>query len=107
MEETRSKVSEKSTERYNNVLDAHEKSKELDKLTKDLTKEIQSLSREKETIEKQRTEAIKMRTQLELDDRDLQEKIFGNIKAKVSQMSFTEPLIISVCITEDNRWLER
>ncbi|KAM7522838.1 hypothetical protein LguiA_012740 [Lonicera macranthoides] len=90
VEDTRSKVSEKSTERYNNVLDAHEKSKELDKLTKDLTKEIQSLSREKETIEKQRTEAIKMRTQLELDDKDLQEKIFGNIKAKEDAMKQLE-----------------
>jgi structural maintenance of chromosome 3 (chondroitin sulfate proteoglycan 6) len=82
VEDARNKVSEKSTERYNNVLDAHKRSKELDKSTKDLTKEIQSLSKEKETIEKQRTEAIKKRTKLELDDKDLQEKIFGNIKAK-------------------------
>ncbi|KAK2969893.1 hypothetical protein RJ640_015461 [Escallonia rubra] len=82
VEEARNKVSETSTKMYNNVLDAHEKLKELDKSSKDLTKEVQSLNREKETIEKQRTEAIKKHAQLELDDKDLQEKIFGNIKAK-------------------------
>ncbi|KAK2982874.1 hypothetical protein RJ640_009716 [Escallonia rubra] len=82
VEEARNKVSETSTKMYNNVLDAHEKLKELDKSSKDLTKEVQSLNREKETTEKQRTEAIKKHAQLELDDKDLQEKIFGNIKAK-------------------------
>ncbi|CAK9175462.1 unnamed protein product [Ilex paraguariensis] len=82
VEEARNKVSETSTKKYNNVLDAHEKSKELDKLFKDLTKEAQILNREKEAIEKQRTEAIKKHAQLELDDKDLQEKILGNIKAK-------------------------
>ncbi|KAK3027362.1 hypothetical protein RJ639_040961, partial [Escallonia herrerae] len=82
VEEARNKVSETSTKMYNNVLDAHEKLKELDKSSKDLTKEVQSLNREKETIEKQRTEAIKKHAEHELDDKDLQEKIFGNIKAK-------------------------
>lgn len=86
------------------MLDAHEKSKELDKLTKDLTKEIQSLSKEKETIEKQRTEAIKTRTQLELDDKDLQEKIFGNIKAKVLIHRATYYLYLYA--TNNNRWLQ-
>lgn len=82
LEESRNQVSEKSTKMYNSVLDAHEKSKELDKTFKDLTKEVQSLSKEKEVIEKQRTEAIKKHAQVELDDRDLQEKISGNIRAK-------------------------
>ncbi|KAF5937576.1 hypothetical protein HYC85_025082 [Camellia sinensis] len=82
VEESRNNVSEKSTKMYNSVLDAHEKSKELDKTFKDLTKEVQSLSKEKEVIENQRTEAIKKHAQVELDDRDLQEKISGNIRAK-------------------------
>ncbi|KAI7992667.1 Structural maintenance of chromosomes protein 3 [Camellia lanceoleosa] len=82
VEESRNTVSEKSTKMYNSVLDAHEKSKELDKTFKDLTKEVQSLSKEKEVIENQRTEAIKKHAQVELDDRDLQEKISGNIRAK-------------------------
>ncbi|KAK1394510.1 Serine/threonine-protein kinase TOUSLED [Heracleum sosnowskyi] len=82
IDDARNKVSEASTKMYNNVLDAHERSKELDKTFKDFTKEIQSLNKEKESVEKQRTEAIKMHAQLELDDKDLQEKIFTNIKAK-------------------------
>lgn len=82
LEESRNQVSEKSTKMYNSVLDAHEKSKELDKTFKDLTKEVQSLSKEKEVIENQRTQAIKKHAQVELDERDLQEKISGNIRAK-------------------------
>lgn len=68
---------------YNTVLEAHEMSKELDKLYKDLTKEVQILSKEKEAVDKQRTEAIKKRAKLELDEKDLQEKISVNLKAKV------------------------
>ncbi|KAL6976515.1 Structural maintenance of chromosomes protein 3 [Sarracenia purpurea var. burkii] len=82
VEEARNKVSETSTKMYNSVLDSHEKSKELDKTFKDLTKEVQILSKEKEAIEKQRTEAIKKHAQLELDDKDLQERISGDIRAK-------------------------
>lgn len=68
---------------YNSVLDAHEKSKDLDKALKDLTKELQTLHKEKEAVEIRRTEAIKKHTELELDVKDLQEKISGNIRAKV------------------------
>ncbi|PSS14552.1 Structural maintenance of chromosomes protein like [Actinidia chinensis var. chinensis] len=82
VEEARNKVSEKSTKMYNSVLDAHEKSKELDKTFKDLTKEVQILGKEKEAIENQRREAIKKHAQLELDNKDLQEKISGDIRAK-------------------------
>lgn len=83
VEDARNKVSETSTKMYNSVLDAHEKSKDLDKILKDLTKELQALSKEKEAIEKRRTEAIKKHTELELDVKDLQEKISGNFRAKV------------------------
>ncbi|KAK4482766.1 hypothetical protein RD792_009934 [Penstemon davidsonii] len=82
IDEARSKGSEKSAEMYNSVSDAREKSEELDKLLKDLSKEAQILNREKETIEKQRKEAIRKRAKLELDDKDLHDKIKGNIKAK-------------------------
>lgn len=83
IDEDRYRISEKSATMYNSVSDAHEKCKKLDKSLKDLTKDAQSLSREKEMIEKQRTEAIKKRTKLELDDKDLQDKIRGNIRNKV------------------------
>lgn len=68
---------------YNSVLDAHEKSKDLDKTMKDLAKELQALNKEKELVENGRTEAIKKHTELELDVKDLQEKMSGNIRAKV------------------------
>lgn len=83
VDEARAKVSETSTKMYNSVLDAHEKSKDFDKKLKELTKEIQGLVKEKEAVEKRRTEAIKRRTELELDVKDLEEKISGNMRAKV------------------------
>lgn len=83
VEEARTKVSETSTRMYNSVLEAHEKSKDLDKTYKDLTKDVQGLNKEKESTDKQRSEAIQKRTQLELDDKDLREKMSVNIKAKV------------------------
>ncbi|XP_048427213.1 structural maintenance of chromosomes protein 3 [Pyrus x bretschneideri] len=86
VEDARNKVSETSTKMYNTVLDAHEKSKELDKILKDLTKELQTLDKEKEAIEKRRTEAIKKRTELQLDVNDLEEKKTGNTRAKEDAM---------------------
>lgn len=83
VEEARTKVSETSAKMYNSVLDAHEKSKDLDKTMKDLTKELQALNKEKEAVETQRKEAIKKHTELELDVKDLQEKMSGNSRAKV------------------------
>ncbi|XP_019197795.1 PREDICTED: structural maintenance of chromosomes protein 3 [Ipomoea nil] len=86
VDEARNQISETSTKAYEQVLAAHERSKEFEKLSKDLTKEIQILSREKEAIEKQRTEAIKKHTKLELDEKDLREKINANSKAKEEAM---------------------
>ena len=83
VEEARTRVSETSTRMYNSVLDAHEKSKDLDKAAKDLTKEIQALSKEKEAAEGRRTEAIKKHTELELDVKDIEEKMSGTFRAKV------------------------
>uniref|UniRef100_A0A0A0L0E5 Structural maintenance of chromosomes protein n=1 Tax=Cucumis sativus TaxID=3659 RepID=A0A0A0L0E5_CUCSA len=82
VDEARAKVSETSTKMYNSVLDAHERSKDFDKKLKELTKEIQGLVKEKEAVEKRRTEVIKRRTELELDVKDLEEKISGNTRAK-------------------------
>jgi len=55
----------------------------LENNLKDITKEHQNLIKEKEVIEKKRTTALKKRTELELDVKDLQGKISGNIRAKV------------------------
>ena len=83
VEEARNKYSETSTKMYNSVLDAHAKAKDLEETLKDLTKEVQGLVKEKEALENQRTEAITKHTELELDVKDLQEKIYGNNQAKV------------------------
>lgn len=82
IEEARTKVSEASTKKYNDVLDAHEKSKDLENTLKDITKELQNFTKEKEFIEKRRTKALERHTELELDVKDLQEKMSGNIRAK-------------------------
>ena len=68
---------------YNSVLDSHEKSKDLEKAMKDLSKEVQTLRKEKEVVENQKAEAIKKHTELELDVKDLEEKMSGNVRAKV------------------------
>ncbi|KAB2615208.1 structural maintenance of chromosomes protein 3-like [Pyrus ussuriensis x Pyrus communis] len=92
VEDARNKVSETSTKMYNTVLDAHEKSKDLDKILKDLTKELQALNKDKETIEMRRTEAIKKRTELQLDVNDLEEKKTGNTRVKEDAMKQLQSL---------------
>ncbi|KAL5126582.1 Structural maintenance of chromosomes protein 3 [Glycine soja] len=82
IEDARTKVSDTSARKYNDVLDAHEKSKDLENTLKDVSKELQNFNKEKEVIEKRRTVALKKHTELELDVKDLQEKISGNTRAK-------------------------
>ncbi|EEF32748.1 Structural maintenance of chromosome, putative [Ricinus communis] len=86
VKEARNRVSETSAKMYNDVLDAHERSKDLEKMLKDLTKEVQGLNKEKEVVEKRQTEAIKKQTELELDVKDMQERISGNAQAKEDAM---------------------
>ncbi|CAM8937744.1 unnamed protein product [Rhodiola kirilowii] len=82
VEEARTKVSEKSAETYNSVLATHQKLNELEKKIKELTKELQILNKEKEAVEKLRTEAMKKCTQMELDNKDVEERISLNKRAK-------------------------
>ncbi|EPS67666.1 hypothetical protein M569_07108, partial [Genlisea aurea] len=82
IEEERYRVSEKSARMYDSVMTFDERSKELDKSFKDHSKEVQKLSKEKEEVDKSKKDAIKMRAKLELDDKELQEKIVLNLKAK-------------------------
>jgi structural maintenance of chromosome 3 (chondroitin sulfate proteoglycan 6) len=87
VEDSREKVSEASSRMYNSVLDAHEKSKDLDQNLKDKLKEVQSLNKEKDVVEKQQTEAIKKRTALELDLKDFEERIVANMQVKDDAMN--------------------
>nr|GEW04758.1 structural maintenance of chromosomes protein 3 [Tanacetum cinerariifolium] len=82
VDDERNAISEELVRKYNSSVDDEEEVKKLDKLYKDLTREVQGLSREKETIEKQRTGAIKKHTAVELDVKDLEEKIIGSSRAK-------------------------
>uniref|UniRef100_A0A2P2MI72 Uncharacterized protein MANES_06G005500 n=1 Tax=Rhizophora mucronata TaxID=61149 RepID=A0A2P2MI72_RHIMU len=82
LEEARNKVSETSAKKYNSVLDAHERSKELDDEIKHLTKQVQVKSKDREAAERQQVEAMKRQTELDLDLKDLEERISGNDQAK-------------------------
>ncbi|KAH8483814.1 hypothetical protein H0E87_028289, partial [Populus deltoides] len=75
------------------IQDAHEESKDLEKVLKDLTKEVQEFSREKEEAERRQTEAIKKQTELELDVKDLQERISRHIQAKDDAMKHLDILL--------------
>ncbi|CAI0541715.1 unnamed protein product [Linum tenue] len=82
VEDARNRVSETSAKMHYNVLDAHEKSKDLDTQMKDLTKELQGLNKEREAVEKQHSQAIKKLTELQLDVKDMQERMSGANQAK-------------------------
>ncbi|OMO91069.1 RecF/RecN/SMC [Corchorus capsularis] len=82
VEEQRTKISEESAGMYNAVLDSHERFKEIEKMSKDLTKELQSLNKDKEALEMQQAKALKKQTALELDVKDLEEKMSGNMQAR-------------------------
>ncbi|XP_020691246.1 structural maintenance of chromosomes protein 3 [Dendrobium catenatum] len=82
IEDARNTVSEKSANMHNKILKNHDRVKELDKDFKTFSKAIQGLNKDKEVIEKRRTEALKIRTQLELDLKDIEERISGDIRAK-------------------------
>ncbi|KAG0461192.1 hypothetical protein HPP92_021489 [Vanilla planifolia] len=86
IEDSRNKVSEKSTSMHNKIIKNHDKLKELEKDYKAYTKAIQGLNKDKEVIEKRRTEALKVRTQLELDLKDIEERISGDIRAKEKKL---------------------
>ncbi|XP_071736220.1 structural maintenance of chromosomes protein 3-like [Rutidosis leptorrhynchoides] len=82
VDEKRNAISNKLVTNHNLSVDQEEEIKKLDKLYKDLTREVQDLTREKEAIEKQLTEAIKKHTEVELDVKDLEERITGSSRAK-------------------------
>ncbi|XP_021715613.1 structural maintenance of chromosomes protein 3-like [Chenopodium quinoa] len=97
VEEERDKVSDKSTTMYNTVLESEEKCKVLDKDSKRLSKELQVLSKEKVAVESRSTEAIKRKTQLELDCRDLKERISRSSRVKndaAKQLEFVKREIL-------------
>jgi structural maintenance of chromosome 3 (chondroitin sulfate proteoglycan 6) len=82
IEEPPTKVSKKSTNMYNSVLEVHEHFKTLEKYLKNLSMESQAMVKEKDVAEKQKTEAMKRRAKVELDLRDFEGKINGEGRMK-------------------------
>jgi len=69
---------------HNTVVEAHEKSKNLEKQLKTLNKELQSLLKEKEAAERQKTEALKLYAKKELDVKDVEERMKAEARTKVN-----------------------
>lgn len=72
----------------NEVVDVREKIKSLEKEIKGSAKGMHDLREKKEGIEKKRTEALKVHAQVELDLRDVEERISGEVRAKVCLIGF-------------------
>ncbi|OAE21948.1 hypothetical protein AXG93_242s1310 [Marchantia polymorpha subsp. ruderalis] len=88
IEDARAKVSEKSTNMHNTVLDSHEQLKTFEKELKTLSKDLQGSMKEKEVAERQKTEALKTYAKVELDVRDVEDRI--RLEAKTKDEVFRE-----------------
>ncbi|KAL3684701.1 hypothetical protein R1sor_002723 [Riccia sorocarpa] len=82
IEEARTKVSEKSTNMHNTVHDSHEQLKTFEKELKTLTKDLQGSTKEKEVVERQITEALKTYAKVELDVKDIEDRVRYEGKTK-------------------------
>ncbi|KAL2642026.1 hypothetical protein R1flu_009613 [Riccia fluitans] len=82
IEEARAKVSEKSTNMHNTVQDSHEQLKTFEKELKTLTKDLQGSLKEKEAAERRKTEALKTYAKVELDVKDVEDRIRQEAKTK-------------------------
>lgn len=67
----------------NEVVDVRELIKSFDKDIKLATKGISDTKTQKEGVEKRRTEALKVVAQIELDLRDIKDRILNEKRAKV------------------------
>ncbi len=83
IEEARARVSEKSSNMHNTVVESHDKSKMLEKELKSLSKELQALQKEKDAAERKKTESMKMLAKKELDVKDINERIETEARTKV------------------------
>ncbi|XP_024525303.1 structural maintenance of chromosomes protein 3-like [Selaginella moellendorffii] len=82
IEEARARVSEKSSNMHNAVVESHERLKGIEKELKTLAKGQQGLLKEKESAEKQKTEAMKALAKFELDVRDVEDRIKSEARTK-------------------------
>ncbi|KAG8058053.1 hypothetical protein GUJ93_ZPchr0002g26826 [Zizania palustris] len=82
MDDNRRKISERMSSADNEVVDVREKIKSFDKEIKVSTKGINDTKAQKEGVEKRRTEALKVVAQIELDLRDIKDRILNEKRAK-------------------------
>ncbi|OEL37878.1 Structural maintenance of chromosomes protein 3 [Dichanthelium oligosanthes] len=82
MDDNRRKISESMSLADNEVVDVREMIKSFDKEIKVSTKGINDTKAQKEGVEKRRTEALKVVAQIELDLRDIKDRILNEKRAK-------------------------
>ncbi|KAK3140087.1 hypothetical protein QOZ80_5AG0395600 [Eleusine coracana subsp. coracana] len=82
MDDNRRKISERMSNADNEVVEVREKIKSFDKEIKVSTKGINDTKAQKEGVEKRRTEALKVVAQIELDLRDIKDRILSEKRAK-------------------------
>ncbi|CAL5093159.1 unnamed protein product [Urochloa decumbens] len=82
MDDNRRKISESMSLADNEVVDVREMVKGYDKEIKVSTKGINDTKAQKEGVEKKRTEALKVVAQIELDLRDIKDRIVNERRAK-------------------------
>ncbi|CAN6356403.1 unnamed protein product [Urochloa humidicola] len=82
MDDNRRKISESMSLADNEVVDVREMIKGYDKEIKVSTKGINDTKVQKEGVEKKRTEALKVVAQIELDLRDIKDRIVNEKRAK-------------------------
>ncbi|CAN6347947.1 unnamed protein product, partial [Urochloa humidicola] len=82
MDDNRRKISESMSLADNEVVDVREMIKGYDKEIKVSTKGINDTKAQKEGVEKKRTEALKVVAQIELDLRDIKDRIVNEKRAK-------------------------
>ncbi|CAD6271018.1 unnamed protein product [Miscanthus lutarioriparius] len=82
MDDNRRKISESMSLADNEVVDVREMIKSFDKEIKVSTKGINDTKAQKEGVEKRRTEALKVVAQIELDLRDIKDRIVNEKRAK-------------------------
>jgi structural maintenance of chromosome 3 (chondroitin sulfate proteoglycan 6) len=83
MDDNRRKISESMSLADNEAVDVREMIKSFDKEIKVSTKGINDTKVQKEGVEKRRTEALKVVAQIELDLRDIKDRIVNEKRAKV------------------------
>ncbi|KAL6851888.1 hypothetical protein ACP4OV_002998 [Aristida adscensionis] len=82
MDDNRRNISERMSRADDEVVDVREKIKSFDKEIKISTKGINDTKTQKEGVEKRRTEALKVVAQIELDLRDIKDRILSEKRAK-------------------------